>query len=635
MREDILEILQSKWKYRSFRPLQEDIIISVLSGKDTLALMPTGGGKSLCYQVPALYLEGLTLVITPLIALMKDQVLNLHQKNINASAIHSGMNAMEVSNIISNCIYGKTKLLYVSPERLQSLSFRAQLLELNIKLIAVDEAHCISQWGHDFRPAYRKIHELREQFKGIPLLALTASATEEVTQDIQEQLLFKEKNIFKASYQRKNLSYYVLKDENKWGKLEKILEKNNGSLIIYVRNRKKTKEIAKHINDLGYKASFYHAGLKEKEKNHMQDLWYMNSNPVMVCTNAFGMGIDKPDVRVVVHWGLPDTLEAYYQEAGRAGRDGKQSYGIVLYDDNDVEDQIEKHALSFPTIKMVKQVYQALSNYYQVPVNLKSSKPFSFELIAFCNKYQFNYLEANNVLKLLTDAGYIQIVESNHNKSRLKLLLSKEQVFYYRKNKEALGDIIQTILRSYGGVFDDYHEINEALIAKRCNITNEELIRALKNMHKSGLLSYSPKKDLPQLYFVNGRTDVKNLFIDQKFLKQRKQKMQFKLDAMFQFVKNNEQCRNKILLEYFGEEFKNKCGHCDHCRKKKIKSLNKEHLKNTIRNKMKHDKWSIGQLISQFDFLNEEAILTQIRNMIKDGEVIMENEENICLAEKK
>ncbi len=598
--------------------------------------MPTGGGKSLCYQVPALYLEGLTLVVTPLIALMKDQVLNLHQNNINASAIHSGMNSMEVSNIISNCIYGKTKLLYVSPERLQSSSFQLRLSELDISLIAVDEAHCISQWGHDFRPAYRKIHELRNKFNNVPVLALTASATPEVTDDIQEQLLFKEKNSFKASYLRSNLSYYVLKDENKWVKLEKILLKNKGSIIIYVRNRKKTREIAKHINDLGYKASYYHAGLKDKEKNQMHSLWYMGTNPVMVCTNAFGMGIDKPDVRAVVHWGLPDSLEAYYQESGRAGRDGKASFGIVLFDENDIKDLNEKHSLSFPPMKKVKQVYQALSNYYQVPINIKSSRPFSFDLITFCNKYQFNYVETNNVLKLLSDAGYVNIIEALYQASRLKLLLSKNQVFYYQKNNQALGDIIQNILRSYGGIFEDYNEINEALIAKRCNISIEELVKALKNMHRSGLLSYSPKKELPQLYFLNGRTDVKDLYLDQKFLKKREQKMLLKLNAMFRFVKNNDQCRNKILLDYFGESLKIVCGICDHCRKKKNnKDLNPENLKKIIRDKMKQENWSLEQLVSQFDLLNEEAFVLQIREMIKEGEVIMENTENICLVPKK
>ena len=624
MEQDLQDILHKYWNYSSFRSIQEPVIKTVLSGKDVLAIMPTGGGKSLCYQVPALYKSGLTLVITPLIALMQDQVLSLYQKNIKASAIHSGMNQFEINNIISNCVYGEMKLLYVSPERLQSSTFIKQLTELPIELIAVDEAHCISQWGHDFRPAYRRIHEIRANFIGVPILALTASATKEVVKDIQVQLGFKDGQLFQASFLRSNLSLNVLQDDNKWGRLESVLKRELGCSLIYVRNRRLTKEIASYIKGLGYDAAYYHAGMKSEDKHKMQEDWMRGKYQIMVCTNAFGMGIDKDNVRLVIHWGIPDSLEAYYQEVGRAGRDGKLSYALMLFEKADMDRLNRNFEMQFPTIKKIRQVYQALSNYFQVPININTSRPFSFELVPFCHNYGFNYLECDHVLKVLIDLGYISITQNLNQSSRLKITMTKDQIFEMRSRNESMTDVLQAFLRTYGGIFDEFQEINEKLMANRLQFTEKYLFDCLKQLHKSGHVSYAPKKKAPQLFFLKGRVDIDSLNIDPKSWNQRKKKLKIKLEAVLNYCNQEKACRNKSLLKYFGENLSIDCGNCDYCRQKNRPKPNLDAIGNKIKHNLQSESKMIVDVLAFFPESEKQIILEAIRALIAREKIRLE-----------
>lgn len=491
------KILEKYWGYPAFRPLQEDIIHSVCEGKDTLGLMPTGGGKSITFQVPALVMEGICIVVTPLIALMKDQVDNLRRLGIKATAVYSGMTRQEIIAQLENCIFGDYKFLYVSPERLGTDIFKSKLQAMNVNLLVIDESHCISQWGYDFRPSYLSIADIREELPGVPVLALTATATPEVVNDIQERLHFKEKNVFKKSFVRKNLSYIVRQTEDKLNSLVYILGKVPGTAIVYVRNRKRTKEVAVMLQQAGISADFFHAGLNRDEKNLRQSRWKNNECRVIVSTNAFGMGIDKPDVRLVVHLDMPGSLEEYYQEAGRAGRDEQRAYAVALCSNIDCTKLKKRLADEFPDRDFICRVYEALGNYYQIAMGFGLDTVHDFSLVDFCTAYKFSYLQAHHALKILELAGYIEYTEEQENASRLVFTATRDELYKYLHQDKKTDEVIQCILRSYTGLFSDYVYINEGLISTRTGLSQQEIYDVLIGLSKYRIVNYIPHKKTP------------------------------------------------------------------------------------------------------------------------------------------
>ncbi len=516
------QILLKYWGFSSFRPLQEDIIQSVLEGKDTLALLPTGGGKSLCYQVPALAREGLCLVISPLISLMKDQVDTLKKRGIKAVAIHSGMHPDEIDIALDNSKYGDVKLLYISPERLSTLKMRESLRHISVNLLAVDEAHCISQWGYDFRPPYLRIAEIRQLIPDVPVLALTATATQGVVKDIQKKLGFKTENVFQKSFERKNLTYLVIKEEDKMKRLLKIIAKVNGSGIVYVRSRRQTKEIAELLLKNKIKANYYHAGLDRKTRVQRQSDWMNEEIRIIVATNAFGMGIDKPNVRLVIHLDLPDCLEAYFQEAGRAGRDEKQAYAVLLFENADILDARHNLLISFPEPNVIKNIYQALGNYYQLPVGAGKDLQFEFDLFSFSDKNKFNSIITFNALKFLEKEGYLILTEALHNPSRLFIKTDKESLYRFQVANEFYDHFIKIILRSYTGIFTEFVKINETELAQRTKLSTEEIKMHLNRLQKLQILDYIPQTEKPLLIFTRERLDVKDIRISQENYNDRK-----------------------------------------------------------------------------------------------------------------
>ena len=561
------QILKQFWGYDQFRPLQEEIAHSVLEGHDTLALLPTGGGKSICFQVPALAKEGLCLVISPLIALMKDQVENLKKRGIKADAIFSGMSSHEIDRIFGNCIYDKDfKFLYISPERLKTDSFRVNLQQMNITLLAVDEAHCISQWGYDFRPPYLEIAEIRKFFPKVPVLALTATATPEVVNDIQEKLQFRKKNVFQKSFKRENLTYFVMHEENKMGRLLRLIEKNPGTGIVYVRNRRRTKEIAEYLQHFKISADFYHAGLDSVTRDKKQSEWMNNTTQVIVSTNAFGMGIDKPDVRWVVHLDIPDTLEAYFQEAGRGGRDLKPSIAVMLYDHNDVKELKTNFQLSFPPIEVIKNIYKTLCEHYKIPIGEGENKIAPFDPDELCKKLKLKPIELINALSFLEKTGVLMLSEDVKKQSTLHFVSNEEtlQNFYLKNNdKEAF---IKLLLRSYGGLFSNYIKINEEEVARRAEIEVKEVENLLLDLSKKSIVQYSKRSAKPHILFLQNRVPENYLYFKDEIYKKRKEVAQKRLDAVLHFVENSKMCRSELLLAYFGETKSAPCGNCDVCR---------------------------------------------------------------------
>jgi ATP-dependent DNA helicase RecQ len=562
---EIRNILIKYWGYSSFRPLQEDIIRSVLEGNDTLALLPTGGGKSICYQVPALAMDGLCLVISPLIALMKDQVENLKQRGINAAAVHSGMHAREIDLVINNSVYGNLKFLYVSPERLATDSFRINLQKMNVCLLAVDEAHCISQWGYDFRPPYLNIAEIRPHVKDVPVLALTATATPGVIDDIQEKLQFRRKHVLSKSFERKNLSYVVFHEEDKGGRLLKVVANVKGSGIVYVRNRRKCREVSEFLNKNGIKATFYHAGLEARVRESRQDEWMKDKKPVMVATNAFGMGIDKPGVRFVVHWDLPDSLEAYFQEAGRAGRDGKRAYAVQLYEEADIRNAKQNLALSFPEPEVIRSVYTAIGNYYQIPVGSGREQQFDFDLQDFATRYRLNTATAYSALKILEKEGYILLDSALESPSKAIFNINHNELYTFQVEHPAYDAFIKLLLRSYGGIFTEFVRINEKELARRAGTTEDKITAALKRLQKLGLLTYVPMTSSPQLLMVDNRIDSRSLKLSDKHYADRKKAALKRMQSVLDYIQSGNHCRSQLLLKYFGEENTQRCGLCDVC----------------------------------------------------------------------
>ena len=559
------EILKQYWGYDSFRDLQEEIITSIGEGKDTLGLMPTGGGKSITFQVPALAQSGLCIVITPLIALMKDQVQNLRKRGIKALAIYSGMTRQEIVTALENCIFGDYKFLYISPERLDTEIFRIKLRSMKVSMITVDESHCISQWGYDFRPAYLKIAEIRELLPGVPVLALTATATPEVVKDIQSRLNFREENVFRMSFERKNLAYIVRKTDNKTGELLHILKRIDGSAIIYVRNRRRTKEITELLMQEGITADFYHAGLDNAVKDLRQKRWQNGEIRVMVATNAFGMGIDKPDVRIVLHIDLPDSPEAYFQEAGRAGRDGLKAYAVILYAKSDKMTLHKRVADTFPEKEYILQVYEHLQYYYQMAMGDGFQCIREFNLEEFCRKFKYFPVPVDSALKILTQAGYLEYTDEQDNASRILFTIRRDELYKLREMGTEAETLIQTILRSYTGVFTDYAFISEDTLAIRTGLTRQQIYNILVTLTKRRIVDYIPHKKTPYIIYTRERLELRYLHIPASVYEERKARYEARIKAMEEYVTSESVCRSRMLLRYFGEKNEHNCKQCDVC----------------------------------------------------------------------
>lgn len=544
--------------------------------------MPTGGGKSITFQVPALAMEGICIVVTPLIALMKDQVDNLRRLGIKATAVYSGMTRQEIIAQLENCIFGDYKFLYVSPERLGTDIFKSKLQAMNVCLLVIDESHCISQWGYDFRPSYLSIADIREELPGVPVLALTATATPEVVNDIQERLHFREKNVFRKSFVRKNLSYIVRQTEDKINSLIYILGKVPGTAIVYVRNRKRTKEIAVLLQQAGISADFFHAGLNRDDKNLRQSRWKNNECRVIVSTNAFGMGIDKPDVRLVVHMDMPGSLEEYYQEAGRAGRDEQRAYAVVLCSNIDCTKLKKRLADEFPDRDFISRVYDALGNYYQIAMGFGLDTVHDFSLVDFCTAYKFSHLQAHHALKILELAGYIEYTEEQENASRLVFTATRDELYKYLHQDKKTDEVIQTILRSYTGLFSDYVYINEGLISTRTGLSQQEIYEVLVGLSKYRIVNYIPHKKTPLIIYTRTREEIKYLSIPRSAYEERKERFESRINRVMEYINENRICRSRMLISYFGEKGTSDCGCCDVCLAKNDSGLN-NHTFNTIR----------------------------------------------------
>ncbi|GAB3037265.1 RecQ family ATP-dependent DNA helicase [Spirosoma pulveris] len=569
----IRQILQQFWGYPDFRPMQEDVVNTVLARQDSLVLMPTGGGKSICFQVPTLAMKGVCIVVTPLIALMKDQVEQLRRRGIPAAAIYSGMHYREIDTALDNCIYGNTKFLYVSPERLRTELVIERVKQMTVCLLAVDEAHCISAWGYDFRPPYLQIAEFRELIPDTPVIALTASATPDVQTDIVEKLALKTPQVFRQSFARANLSYSAVLEENKEARLLRALQNVPGCAIVYVRSRKQTQNIAQWLVRQGISADFYHAGLTTQQRAEKQDAWIQDRTRVMVATNAFGMGIDKPDVRVVVHLDVPDSLEAYYQEAGRAGRDGKKAYAVMLYTAGDLENLTFRTEQLYQPVEMLRRVYQALANYTAVPVGGGEFSSYDFDLSAFANTFKLPPQETHYALKQLQLEGFIQLNENYYHPSRLTIVLDNRQLYEFQVLHPRFDSFLKLLLRMYGGeLFTDFITISESTLARTFLINQPEIEALLQQLHERNVVIYEKQKDKPQLTFLTPRYDAASLPINFQELARRKELAMRKVQAAILYTEHPTQCRTRLLQAYFGEKPGEACGICDNCIKKKKKA---------------------------------------------------------------
>ncbi len=616
--------MQRYWGYSTFRSIQEEIIRSVYDGHDTLALMPTGGGKSITFQVPALAREGICLVITPLIALMKDQVENLERRGIKANAIHSGMSRHEIEVELDNCAYGDYKFLYLSPERLGTVLFRERLKKLNVNLVAIDESHCISQWGYDFRPSYLRIAELRELLPGVPFLALTATATPEVANDIQERLGFREKRIIKMSFERKNLVYLVRNVEDKNKYLLKIANSIPGSGIVYVRNREKTKEIALLLKKAGISADFYHAGLSPEMRNARQDDWQRGRTRVIVSTNAFGMGIDKPDVRFVVHMDLPDSPEAYFQEAGRAGRDLQLAYAILLYNESDRAKINQRIEANFPEPDEIKRTYQALGSFLGVAIGAGKGEVYDFNLMDFATTYRLNAVKAYNSLKFLEMEGYIELTDELDNPSRLMFLVDRQELYKFQVAHAELDKFIKVILRAFTGVFNHYVKIDEAYLARVSGIPLQTVIDNLKKLTKQKIINYIPRKRTPLIVFTEERLDEKNLYLSPDNYRGRKERFLKRVEAMLQYASGTSKCRSQALLEYFGENDAYRCGKCDVCTSRNELDMSKlefDKILALLKEALANSPLSTEQLVDSTK-QNPERVLKVIHFLVDSGKIV-------------
>ena len=601
------QILRDYWGYDSFRTLQEEIIQSVWEGRDTLGLMPTGGGKSLTFQVPVMGMKGICLVVTPLIALMKDQVDNLRERGIKAAAVYSGMSRDEIITTLENCIFGDFKFLYVSPERLSSDIFITKLQAMDVCLLVVDESHCISQWGYDFRPSYLKIADIRHLLEGVPVLALTATATAEVVDDIQERLLFRDRNLFRTSFVRENLSYVVRTADNKVGELSHILQTVPGSSIVYVRSRKQTKEIAHTLQKVGISADYFHAGLSHEEKNLKQNSWKNGERRVIVATNAFGMGIDKADVRTVVHMDLPNSPEEYFQEAGRAGRDGERSYAVILYAKADSIKLRKRITDAFPEREFIVRVYEALGNYYQVAVGAGFGNAYDFSLHEFCIPFKFPFLQAHHALKILELAGYIEYTEEIDLRSRVRFLIYRDEMYTLQLERE-MDELLHTLLRNYTGLFSDDVYIDESLLAARTGKSRNEVCEMLIALSRMRYIRYIPQKKTPFIVFTTSREDSQFVSIPRTVYEERKKRFEKRIHSMIDYVEEGDVCRSRMLLIYFGEKNPKDCGYCDVCLRRNEAGVT-NYLFRLLRKK----------ILAQFE-LEQTLRLNMLVEQVTDGE---------------
>ena len=621
-----LSMLKQYWGYDQFRTLQSDIIQSIASGRDTLGLMPTGGGKSLTFQVPTMLMDGICIVITPLIALMKDQVENLKKRGITAAAIFSGMSANDIMMTLDNSVHGAYKFLYVSPERLGTPLFMQKIKQATVCMIAVDESHCISQWGYDFRPSYLRIADVRELLPDVPVLALTATATPEVVVDIQKQLHFREPNLYQKSFHRSNLAYVVRTVENKDENLLKILNSVPGTSVVYVRNRKKTKEVADFLVQNGISAENFHAGLKNETKDAKQSRWKSGETRVIVSTNAFGMGIDKAEVRTVVHLDLPDSVEAYFQEAGRAGRDEKKAYAVLLYNNGDAVKMRKRVSDSFPGKEVVRKVYEALGNYFQMGVGSGLNKVFAFDIADFCMKFKLPILISYNCLKILQQAGYIDLTDEQDSSSRVLFIVNKDDL-YKTKQTPQQDKLIHILLRSYTGLFTDLASVSEETLAQRLQWTHDEVYQQLVGLTKEHIIQYIPRKKTPFLTFVHERVETERVVLGKEAYDDRRDRYISRVKSVLDYAKEDNICRNQILLAYFGEKNSNPCGKCDICLKKRETNLSNddfEAIRLTIQQLLTTEELSVNALVKKTPF-KEPKVLQVIRFMMDNGQ-IEENE---------
>ncbi len=592
-------ILKQYWGYDDFRGIQLDIIQSVLSGRDTLGLMPTGGGKSITFQVPALAQEGTCIVITPLIALMKDQVEHLRRRHIRAAAIYSGMSHDDVLVTLENAVFGAVKLLYVSPERIASELFRTKLRHMRVSFVCVDEAHCISQWGYDFRPSYLTIADIRRDLPGVPVLALTATATPAVVDDIQRQLLFRERCVFRMSFERPNLTYVVRPTPDKMGQLVEILQRVDGSAIVYARSRRRTREVSELLGKAGIASTFYHAGLDDTTKDQRQQAWQHDKTRVMVATNAFGMGIDKPDVRLVVHVDCPSSIEAYFQEAGRAGRDGQRAYAVLLYDRSDDGKLHKRIADTFPPKDYVRDVYDHLAYFYQIGVGSGYNAVFEFPVDKFCHVYGFFPVQVEAALQILQRAGYIEYTEEKDSKARVRFTVERDDLYRLRGNSASEDRLIVTMLRTYSGLFSDYQYVDESLLAHLTGLTRPQVYQSLVDLSHKHILQFVPQKRTPYIRYAQRREESRHLLFPPSVYDDLRQRFEERIGAMLSYVGDSQHCRSRMLLRYFGEKSTHDCGHCDVCLSKSSPAM-KEPLAQARRaiigllaDRQRHD---VGQL---------------------------------------
>lgn len=621
-RNDYRTILKEYWGYDDFRGIQHEIIESIGSGQDTLGLMPTGGGKSITFQVPAMAMKGVCLVITPLIALMKDQVTNLRKLGIRAAYINSSMSHAEVLTTLENCVYGGIQLLYVSPERLSSELFRIKIKHTEVSFITVDEAHCISQWGYDFRPSYLEIIKIRQLKPDAPVLALTATATPEVVDDIQERLGFRRKNVFKMSFERKNLAYIVRHATDKDEQLLHILNSVKGSAIVYVRNRKRTVELARLLTESGIDALAYNAGLDSEVRSMRQEEWSTSKVRVMVATNAFGMGIDKPDVRVVIHMDCPSSLEAYFQEAGRAGRDGKKSYAVLLYNNADSSKLIKRITDTFPAKEYVQKVYEHLAYFYEMAVGDGCGVTKEFNMDKFCVAFKHFPVQVESALNILTRAGYIIYDEENGNRARLHFTLGREELYRLNHLSDSENAIITALLRCYGGLFVDYQYVNESFIAQQAGMSTVEVYALLKALDAKHILHFIPQKKTPYITYLRDREDGEDIVLTPSVYDDRKSEMEKRIKKMTEYANNDGKCRSRMLLGYFGEMRSDNCGQCDVCIERKTNHLSQQRLSPA--------KQCIAELLGD----GKRHHITELRRINIDSEIINEALEDLLSEEK-